>query len=251
MTRELVYGRQPVREVVRAGKRQILELLVTERALASESWLRDVPGLRLQIVPERRLNEAARAAEHQGVVAFCEPYRYADAHELALGERPLLVCLDQVTDPHNLGAVIRSAEGAGANGIVITERNAARVTAAVCKASAGAVEHLPVAVVVNLARYLEEIKGPQLWVWAADGGAEISVWQADFATGVALVFGAEGRGLRPGVRRVCDDAFSVPLAGHVDSLNVSVAAGVALFEVARQRGGRGEAAVTDPTDGHP
>ena len=251
MTRELVYGRQPVREVLRAGKRQILELLVTERALASESWLRDVPGLRLQIVPERRLNEAARAAEHQGVVAFCEPYRYADAHELVVGESPLLVCLDQVTDPHNLGAVIRSAEGAGANGIVITERNAARVTAAVCKASAGAVEHLPVAVVVNLARYLEEIKGPQLWVWAADGGAETSVWQADFVTGVVLVFGAEGRGLRPGVRRVCDDAFSVPLAGHVDSLNVSVAAGVALFEVARQRGGRGEAAVTDATSGHP
>ena len=116
MTRELVYGRQPVREVVRAGKRQILELLVTERALASESWLRDVPGLRLQIVPERRLNEAARTAEHQGVVAFCEPYRYADAHELAVGESPLLVCLDQVTDPHNLGAVIRSAEGAGRTG---------------------------------------------------------------------------------------------------------------------------------------
>ena len=239
MTRELVYGRQPVREVVRAGKRQILELLATERALAAEAWLREVPGLRLQVVPERRLNEAAGTTEHQGVVAFCEPFRYADAHELVTGERPLVVCLDQVTDPHNLGAVVRSAEGAGASGVVITERNAARVTPAVCKASAGAVEHLPVAVVVNLGRYLEEIKGPRLWVWAAVGDAETPVWEADLATGVGLVFGAEGKGLRPGVRRACDDAFAVPLAGNVESLNVSVAAGVSLFEAARQRRGVG------------
>jgi 23S rRNA (guanosine2251-2'-O)-methyltransferase len=235
VTRELVYGRRPVREVVRAGKRELLELLVTERALSAEPWLREIPGLRLQVVPERRLNEAAGTTDHQGVVAFCDPYRYADAHELATGDPPLLVCLDQVTDPHNLGAVIRSAEGAGASGVVITERNAARVTPAVCKASAGAVEHQPVAVVVNLARYLEEIKGPHLWVWAADGDAETPVWGADLATGVALVFGAEGRGLRPGVRRACDDAFAVPLAGSVESLNVSVAAGVTLFEAARQR----------------
>lgn len=235
MTRDLVYGRRPVREAVRAGKRQVLELLATERAVAAESWLREVPGLRLQLVPERRLNDAAGTMDHQGVVAFCEPYRYADAHELAGGSRPLVVCLDQVTDPHNLGAVCRSAEGAGASGVVVTERNAARVTPAVCKASAGAVEHLAVAVVVNLARYLEEIKGAQLWVWAAAGDAATPVWSADFATGAALVFGAEGRGLRPGVRRACDDAFAIPLAGRVDSLNVSVAAGVALFEAARQR----------------
>jgi 23S rRNA (guanosine2251-2'-O)-methyltransferase len=235
VTRELVYGRQSVREVMRAGRRQILELLATERALGAEDWLREVPGLRLHVASERRLNEAARSREHQGVVAFCEPYRYAVAHELAAGENPLVVCLDQVTDPHNLGAVIRSAEGAGASGVVITERNATRVTAAVCKASAGAVEHVPVAVVVNLGRYLEEIKGPRLWVWAAAGDAETPVWDADLATGVALVFGGEGKGVRPGVRRACDDAFAVPLAGSVESLNVSVAAGVSLFEAARQR----------------
>jgi 23S rRNA (guanosine2251-2'-O)-methyltransferase len=233
--RELVYGRRPVREVVRAGKREVLELLVTERALAAESWLRDTPGLRPQVVRERRLNEEARTMDHQGVVAFCEPYRYADAHELAAGQRPLLACLDQVTDPHNLGAVCRSAEGAGATGVVVVEHNAARVTAAVCKASAGAVEHLPVAVVVNLARYLEDVKRGDLWVWAAAGEAGTLVWSADFTTGAALVFGAEGRGLRPGVRRACDDAFAVPLAGEVESLNVSVTAGIALFEAARQR----------------
>jgi 23S rRNA (guanosine2251-2'-O)-methyltransferase len=235
VTRELVYGRQPVREVVRAGKRQILELVVTERALAAEPWLREVAGLRVQIAPERRLNEAASTSEHQGVVAFCEPYRYADAHELVEGERPLVVCLDQVSDPHNLGAVCRSVEGAGASGVVVPEHNAARVTPAVCRASAGAVEHVRVAVVVNLARYLGEVKRGDLWVWAATGDAETSVWSADFATGAVLVFGAEGRGIRPGVRRACDDAFSIPLAGMVESLNVSVAAGIALFEAARQR----------------
>jgi 23S rRNA (guanosine2251-2'-O)-methyltransferase len=235
VTPELVYGRRPVREVVRAGRRQILELLATERALAAEPWLRETAGVRLQVVRERRLNETARTMDHQGVVALCEPYRYADAHELAAGERPLLVCLDQVTDPHNLGAVCRSAEGAGANGVVVLEHSAARVTPAVCKVSAGAVEHLAVAVVLNLARYLEEIKGPGLWVWAAARDARTPVWSADFTTGTALVLGAEGRGLRPGVRRVCDDAFSVPLAGAVESLNVSVTAGVALFEAARQR----------------
>jgi 23S rRNA (guanosine2251-2'-O)-methyltransferase len=235
LTRELVYGRRPVREVVRAGRRAILELLVTERALAAEPWLREVQGLRIQVVPERRLNEAAQTRDHQGVVAFCEPYRYAEAYELGKAERPLIACLDQVTDPHNLGAVCRSAEGAGATGVVITEHKSARVTPAVCRASAGAVEHVALAVVVNLARFLADVKGNDFWVWAAVGEAATPVWSADFTTGTALVFGAEGRGLRPLVRKACDDAFSIPLAGRVESLNVSVAAGISLFEAARQR----------------
>jgi len=235
MTRELVYGRRPVREILRAARRQVLELLVTERALAAEPWLRDVRGLRLQTRPESALTQTAGTRDHQGVVAFAEPYRYADAWELAAGERPLLACLDQLTDPHNLGAVVRSAEGAGATGVVVPEHNAARVTPAVCRASAGAVEHVAVAVVVNLARFIAETKRGDLWAWAATGDAATSVWQVDFTTGAYLVFGSEGRGLRPGVRKACDDAFSIPLAGSVESLNVSVAAGVALFEAARQR----------------
>jgi 23S rRNA (guanosine2251-2'-O)-methyltransferase len=234
VTRELVYGRRPVREVVRAGKREIVELLVTERALAAEPSLRDV-RVRHQIRRESELTEAARTRDHQGVVAFCEPYRYADAWELAAAEQPLIACLDQVTDPHNLGAICRSAEGAGATGVVVPEHNAARVTPAVCRASAGAVEHVAVAVVVNLARYLNETKRGDLWAWAAAGDADTSVWDADLTSGTFLVFGSEGKGLRPGVRRACDDAFAIPLAGQVESLNVSVAAGIALFEAARQR----------------
>jgi 23S rRNA (guanosine2251-2'-O)-methyltransferase len=235
VTREVVYGRRPVREVLRAGRRQILELLATERALAAEPWLREEAGLRVQVRPEAALTAAAASRDHQGVVAFCEPYRYADAYELAQKERSLLTCLDQVTDPHNLGAVCRSSEGAGATGVVITEHKSARVTPAVCRASAGAVEHASVAVVVNLARYLSDVKGDDFWVWAAAGDAKTSVWSADFTTGAALVFGAEGRGLRPLVRKSCDDAFSIPLAGKIESLNVSVAAGISLFEAARQR----------------
>jgi 23S rRNA (guanosine2251-2'-O)-methyltransferase len=235
MNRELVYGRRPVHEVIRAGKRQILELLATERAVASEPWLRDVQGLRLQLKPESALTAEAGTRDHQGVVAHCEPYRYADAWELAAAERPLLACLDQVTDPHNLGAVIRSAEGAGATGVVVPEHNAARVTPVVARASAGAVEHLPVAVVVNLGRYIAETKRGDLWAWAAAEDAETSLWDADLAGGTFLVFGSEGKGIRPGVRRACDEAFSIPLEGKVASLNVSVAAGIALFEAARQR----------------
>jgi len=231
----MVYGRRPVREVLRAGRRQVLELLATERALTAEPWLREESGLRVQVRPESALTAAAGSRDHQGVVAFCEPYRYADAYELAQGEHPLIACLDQVTDPHNLGAVCRSVDGAGATGVVITEHKSARVTPAVCRASAGAVEHVHLAVVVNLSRYLTDVKRNDLWVWAATGDAETDVWSADLTTAAALVFGAEGRGLRPLVRKSCDDAFAIPLAGKIESLNVSVAAGISLFEAARQR----------------
>ena len=215
----------------------MLELLASDRALAAEPWLREAKGVRVHARPERELSEAAATRDHQGVVAFCEPYRSADAYELAAGEPPLLPCLDQVTDPHNLGAICRTVEGAGATGVVIPEHKTARVTAAVCRASAGAVEHVRVAVVGNLARYLNDVKRDDVWVWAAAGDAATPVWSADLSAGAVLVFGSEGRGLRPGVRRACDDDFSIPLAGHVESLNVSVAAGVALFEAARQRRG--------------
>jgi 23S rRNA (guanosine2251-2'-O)-methyltransferase len=225
---ELVYGRRAVREALR-GRREVLEVLATERA-ARDGWER-----KPKIVPERELTELAGTRDHQGVVARVEPYRYADAWELAAEPEPLLVCLDQVTDPRNLGAVARSAEGAGATGVVLPAHQSARVTPAVARASAGAVEHLPVAVVPNLARYLNEIKGPQLWVWAADAGGT-PMGEADLAGGLALVFGAEGKGLRPLVRRTCDGVVSIPLAGQVESLNVSVAAAVLLYEARRQRG---------------
>ena len=231
-TREQVYGRRPVREALR-GPREVLELWATERAVFAETWLQE--AARLQEKPDRELSEAAGTRDHQGVLAWCEPYRYADAHVLAGADLPLLACLDQVTDPRNLGAVCRTAEGAGATGVVVPAHGSARVTAAVCRSSAGAVEHLPVAVVPNLARYLNEIKRGDLWIYAAAADAGQSLWSADLDGGLALVFGAEGKGVRPLVRRACDAAISIPLAGRVESLNVSVAASLLLYEAARRR----------------
>jgi len=226
VTAELVYGRRAVREALQ-GRREVLELLATERA-ARDGWDR-----KPKIVPERLLTELVGTRDHQGVVARVEPFRYADAYELAAGE-PLLVALDQVTDPRNLGAVIRSAEGAGASGVVLPAHNSARVTPVVARSSAGAVEHLPVAVVPNLARYLNEVKGPRLWVYSADA-AGTPMAESDLSGGLALVFGAEGKGIRPLVRRACDASVSIPLSGRIESLNVSVAAAVLLYEARRQR----------------
>jgi 23S rRNA (guanosine2251-2'-O)-methyltransferase len=236
VTREQIYGRRPVREALR-GRREVLELWATDRALKAEAWLRAVERPRVHTKLERELSEAAGTRDHQGVVAWCEPYRYADGWELAAADRPLLACLDQVTDPRNLGAVIRSADGAGATGVVVPAHGAATVTSAVCRASAGAVEHVSVAVVPNLARYLGEVKRGDLWVFGAVGDGAKPMWETDLSGGVALVFGAEGKGLRPLVRRTCDEVVSIPMTGSVESLNVSVAAALLLYEAKRQRVG--------------
>ena len=233
MSSDLVYGRRAVREALR-GRRNVLEIWATERAIASESWLQEAQAKQR---PERELTERSGTRDHQGVLAIVEPYRYADAYELAAAERPLLAVLDRVTDPRNLGAVARSADGAGATGIVVPAHGSAVVTPAVVRASAGAVEHLPVAVVTNLARYLQEVKGDDLWIYGAAGGPDVpTMWDTDLTGGVVLVFGAEGKGLRPLVRRTCDALVSIPLAGQVESLNVSVAAAILLYEAKRQRG---------------
>jgi 23S rRNA (guanosine2251-2'-O)-methyltransferase len=228
---DLVYGRRAVREALR-GRREVLELLATERAISAETWLQEA---RPRPRSDRELSELAGTRDHQGVVARVEPYRYADAYELAATARPLLAVLDRVTDPRNLGAVCRCAEAAGATGVVVPAHGSAIVTPAVARSSAGAIEHLPIAVVTNLARYLAEIKGPSLWVYGAAGEAESSLWTTDLSGGVVLVFGAEGRGLRPLVARSCDGLISIPCAGVIESLNVSVAAALLLYEARRQR----------------
>ena len=233
VTPDLVYGRRAVREALR-GNRQVLEVWATERALKAEPWLAEA---RPKLKADRDLSERADTRDHQGVLALVEPYRYADAYELAAAERPLLAVLDRVTDPRNLGAVCRSAEGAGATGVVVPAHGSAVVTAAVARSSAGAIEHLPIAVVTNLARYLEEVKGADLWIYGAAGDEGTTpMWDTDLSGGVALVFGAEGKGLRPLVRRTCDALVAIPLAGAVESLNVSVAAALLLYEARRQRG---------------
>jgi 23S rRNA (guanosine2251-2'-O)-methyltransferase len=232
VTSDLVYGRRAVQEALR-GRREVLEVWATERALRAEPWLADA---RAHEKPERELTDRVSTRDHQGVLALVEPYPYADAYELAAADAPLLAVLDRVTDPHNLGAVCRSVEGAGATGVVVPAHGSAVVTPAVARASAGAVEHLPIAVVTNLARYLGDVKQANVWVYGADTGEKARpMWETDLSGGVALVLGAEGKGLRPLVRRTCDALVSIPLHGSVESLNVSVAAALLLYEARRQR----------------
>ena len=187
--------------------------------------------------PAEELERLCGSPEHQGVVAEVDPYPYADPGRLLEQEDALVVVLDQVQDPHNLGAVCRAAEVAGAAGVVIPERRAASVTPAVCKASAGAVEHLRVARVRNVADWLAGAKGSKAWVYGAAAEAERPYTEVDWSGRAVLVLGSEGSGLRPRVADACDELISIPVAGQVASLNASVAAAVILFEARRQRAG--------------
>lgn len=182
------------------------------------------------------LERLCGSPDHQGVVAEVDPYPYGDPGGLLRGQDPLLVALDQVQDPRNLGAVCRSAEFAGAAGVVIPERRAVAVTAVTCKASAGAVEHLPVAHVRNLADWLGKAKEAGFWIWGADAEADSPPWGVDLKGPTVLVMGGEGKGLRPRVAAACDGLVALPQAGRVESLNVSAAATALLFEARRQRG---------------
>jgi 23S rRNA (guanosine2251-2'-O)-methyltransferase len=181
------------------------------------------------------LDRLARGAVHQGIVALSAEFAYASFEDLFRRDRPCVVVLDGVEDPHNLGAVIRTAEGSGASGVVVPERHAAPLSAAVGKASAGALAHVPVVRVTNLVSALGELKKRGLWVVGVDAAAKTSWTDFDYSVPVALVLGGEHRGLRRLVRENCDALVQLPMFGKVGSLNVSVAAGIVLYEVVRQR----------------
>lgn len=222
MTTQVIYGRQPVAEA-RRGRRRVLRI-----------W--EAPE-----TPAEELERLAGSPDHQGIVAEVEPYPYADPVGLLAGEAgegadaPLILALDQVQDPRNLGAVARSAEVAGATGLVIPERRSATVTAACAKASAGAVEHLPIARVRNLADWLAAAKESGFWIWGAEAEAEQHHFATDLTGPTVIVMGGEARGLRPRVAATCDGLMSIPERGRIESLNVSAAASVLLFEAVRQR----------------
>jgi 23S rRNA (guanosine2251-2'-O)-methyltransferase len=229
MPGDVVYGTHAVREALR-GRREVLRVYRSDRGEAPE-W---VPAGAVA-VPAARLTELAGSDDHQGVAAEVAPYPYADLDALLSRDRALLVALDEVTDPHNLGAVARVCEGAGADGLLITRRRSAGVTPAVARASAGAVEHLAIARVENLADTLIRARRPGLWSYAAAPGGDPPYDRHDYRDGTLFVMGAEGRGLRPRVRGVCDAVATIPMRGRVDSLNVGTAAAVLLFEAVRQR----------------
>src|SRR4051812_12488433 len=215
---EVVYGRRPVAEA-RRGRRRVHRV-----------WTR-------RELDNRELARLAGSPDHQGIVAEVDPYPYADPGALLDAKDALVLALDGVQDPRNLGAICRSAEAAGAAGVVIPARRSAGVTAAACKASAGAVEHLPVARVTNLERWLSGAKEAGAWVYGADASAPGAYTGADLLGKVVLAVGGEGRGLRRLVAERCDLLVSIPLRGRVASLNVATAASVLLFEAVRQRAG--------------
>jgi len=222
----IVYGRNAVREALR-GPRRVREVWATRGAA------REFPGASPATAEE--IARRAGAEAHQGVCADVEEFSYADAAALLRAPDPVIVALDEVTDPQNLGAVARSAECTGATGLVIPERRSAEVTAAVCKASAGAVEYLPVARVRNLADFLAEAKAAGCWCYGAAAGARTPYRSVDWRGGVVLVLGAEGRGLRPRVAGTCDDLVALPMRGRIESLNVAATASVLLYEMLQQR----------------
>jgi 23S rRNA (guanosine2251-2'-O)-methyltransferase len=216
MTNQIIYGRRPAAEA-ELGRRRVHRV-----------W-------RAPETPPEELERLCGSPDHQGVVAEVDSYPYADPNALLRVESGLLVALDQVQDPRNLGAVCRSAEAAGAAGVVIPERRSAEVTAVACKASAGAVEHLSVARVRNVTDWLAEAKEAGFWIWGADADAEQRPWDVDLSGSTVLVLGGEGKGIRPRVASVCDGLVSLPQRGKVGSLNVSAAAAALLFEAVRQR----------------
>ena len=226
----IVYGRNPVREAIR-GPRTVARVWATKNA-AREGWVNAAGPL---LVGADEIEGRCGATAHQGVCAEVAEYVYAAAEELLAAPSPFLVALDQIQDPQNLGAICRTAECAGATGMVIPERRSAEVTAAVCKASAGAVEYMPIARVRNLADFLAEAKAAGCWCYGADASGKTSYAEVDYGGGVVVVLGSEGQGVRPRVAAACDALVALPLRGRIESLGVSAAAAVLLYEVARGR----------------
>ena len=231
-----MYGRNSVREALR-GRRRVSEVWVSDRAEVEPLGAKDVP---VHDADRDMLDALAGSHDHQGLVARVERFPYSDPDELFAGERPFVLALDQVTDPHNLGAIARVCDAAGVDGILVPKHRSAHVTAAVCRASAGAIEHVKVAVCTNIADTLERHKGAETWVYGTSDDAELSYTNIDFASGVVIVLGSEGSGMRPRVRSTCDQLVSLPMAGKVSSLNVATVAAVLAFECVRQRAGAGE-----------
>jgi 23S rRNA (guanosine2251-2'-O)-methyltransferase len=234
LKRETIYGVRPVVEAIESGRRRVFEVFdaVGNEEVAKAAKTR---GVTVKGASRQRIDELARGGVHQGVVARVEPYPYSGLEEILASPEPLILVLDGVTDPRNLGAVLRAADGAGASGVVVPKDRAAGVTAAAAKASAGASEHVRVARETNLKRAVERMKDAGLWVYAAEAGGT-TYSDLDLAGPVGLVFGSEGRGVRRLVREACDGAVSIPMLGRTGSLNVSVAAAVLLYEARRRRG---------------
>lgn len=248
MSTEWIVGRRSVQEALRAG-RELEKLLVAEgvakgsvAVLLKNARERGIP---VQYVPRNRLDRLTAGANHQGVVAEAAAYRYARLEDLfrraeERGESPFFILLDGIEDPHNLGSILRTADAAGAHGVIIPKRRAVGLTYAVGKASAGAVEHIPVVRVTNLPRTAEELKEAGLWIIGSSPEGESDYTEADYTMPLGLVIGSEGRGMSRLMKETCDLLVRLPMAGRVASLNASVAAALLMYEVLRRRRRQGD-----------
>jgi 23S rRNA (guanosine2251-2'-O)-methyltransferase len=241
----ILYGRNPVREALRGRRARSVSEVWASAGAAREPWL---AGVDVRTVAAEEIERRCGSSAHQGLCAEAGSYPYASGEALLSGENPLLVVLDQVQDPQNLGSICRTAECAGVAGLIIPERRAAEVTPAVCKASAGAVEHLPVARVRNLADFLAEARKAGCWCYGASAegapsanrskreAAPVAYDEVDYSgSGVVLVLGSEGAGLRARVASACDQLIALPLHGRIESLGVSAAASAILYEILQSR----------------
>ncbi|RYM04800.1 23S rRNA (guanosine(2251)-2'-O)-methyltransferase RlmB [Sporolactobacillus sp. THM7-7] len=241
MNDEWIIGRHPVAEAIRSG-REINKVWLNKegRGMGPLLDLVKANGISVQFVPRKKLDQLTRSGRHQGVVASVAAYRYSGIADLfnlakARGEVPFFMMLDNVEDPHNVGSVLRTADASGCHGVIISKRRSPGLTPVVAKASTGAIEHVPVVRVANLAAAMDELKKEGLWFagTAADGSEDYR--SADYSIPVCLVIGNEGRGMSRLVREKCDFLIRIPMKGAVPSLNASVAAGLLMYEVLRQR----------------
>lgn len=244
---EFLYGRNAVYECLRAGRRRVIQVLIAEGSketgtLAEIARLTRHKRVALQRVDRRQLDRLAPNVNHQGVLAEADEYPYVEVAEMLAvarerGQAPLLLLLDCLQDPQNLGTLLRTAQVAGAHGVVLPERRAAAITPAVVNASSGASEYLAVAQVVNLVQTIEMLKANDVWIAGLEDVPQAQLlWSADLRGPIALVVGSEGSGMRRLVRERCDLMIRLPMFGQINSLNAAVAGSIALYEILRQRG---------------
>ena len=243
-TEDILIGPNVVREALRSGRRKVRRILLAREArdarLGEIVALAGRQGIPVRKIPRDHLASLAGTGHHQGIVGLADPFEYADPETVASAAAarspcPLLVALDGIEDPHNLGAILRTAEVFGADGVILPKHRAAGVTATVLRAAAGAAEHLSIARTTNLTGCLERLKGLGYWVCGADMDGGTPLDRADLARPLVMVVGGEHSGVRPGIRQHCDLLVRIPMAGRVGSLNASVAAGILLYEVSRRR----------------
>jgi 23S rRNA (guanosine2251-2'-O)-methyltransferase len=243
---EHLFGRKPVLEALRAGEpieRVYVQFGVDDRATREMLAIARNAGIHVAVMPRDKFKVLAQRLgdpQHQGIIAVCAAVPLADIDDILARARerkepPFIIALDSIMDPRNVGAIVRSAECAGAHGVITLKHHSAPIGGTVAKTSAGAVFHIPVARVPNLSQAIARLKEENCWVVGTDGTAAKEYTQYDFRTGTVIVIGNEGEGMRESIRKSCDDLVRIPLMGKVDSLNAAVAAGVLMYEVVRQR----------------